>query len=95
MGKRVTIEVKEELAEIFKAIDAENCYSCDTWGTDFDDHNTINDWAAYITQYVGNAIGFTVPLEVAVTAFKKVANLAINAMAAAGRNGSFPGRHYD
>lgn len=65
------------------------------WGTAFDDRNTINDWAAYIGQYNGQAIDMlNSPVEQRI-ALVKVAALAVAALEAFDRNDGFPPRHYD
>ena len=42
--------------EIFAQIDCERAYQDKTWGSEFDNKNTVNDWIAYIVKYLGNAI---------------------------------------
>lgn len=93
--KRVTIEVKEEIAELLLALDREHCYACDKWGHDFDDHNTINDWVAYINIYLGHASTTMATPDQVEAGFLKAANLALSALAVLKRNGKFPDRHYD
>jgi len=93
--KRVMIEVREDLAPIFQAIDKENCYACDKWGTDFDDHNTINDWAAYVNIYLAHATTLRATVEQQKSGVIKAGNLCIGALLALARNGKFADRHYD
>jgi hypothetical protein len=93
--KKVKIEVKESLSKIFEQIDNENCYACDQWGYDFDDHNTINDWISYMTIYMGRAVNLKASKEEQRKNLKKVANLAVSAIESFDRNNGFPKRHYD
>jgi hypothetical protein len=72
------------------------------WGTDFDDANTINDWISYITGYTGHVYdyarssrGRVQDLDGVRSELLKVAGLALSAVKAMDRNGSFPPRHYD
>jgi hypothetical protein len=89
------IEVKEEIADLLLALDKEHCYSCDKWGHDFDDQNTINDWVAYINQYLSLATPMNATPEQVRAGFTKAMNLCLNALAAERRNGKFPDRRYD
>lgn len=93
--KRVTIEVKAEIADLLVALDREHCYSCDKWGHDFDDHNTINDWVSYINQYLALATPMDATDAQVQAGFTKAMNLCLSALAARGRNGKFAPRHYD
>lgn len=95
MPKRVTIEVKEEIADLLLALDKEHCYSCSKWGHDFDDQNTINDWVAFVNQYLALATPIMATDNQIKAGFTKAMNLCLNALAALKRNGKFPGRHYD
>lgn len=42
--------------EIFRAIEDERTYQDEIWGRDFDQCNTINDWSAFIVNYLGRAV---------------------------------------
>jgi len=69
------------------------------WGTDFDDKNTANDWAAYIIAYIGKAT-YTGRDEVYspekfITNMKKAASLCLSAIFAVKRNGDCAPRHYE
>lgn len=93
--KMTTIEARSEIAELLVAVDKEYCYACDRWGREFDDRNTINDWVAYINQYLVLATLAGATHEQVEAGFIKAANLAVSAIAALKRNGKFPERHYD
>ncbi len=81
--------------KIFEQIKNERIYQDKKWGTDFDNANTVNDWAAYIANYTGRATSIgLVPLEQR-AGMLEVAALAIAALEAFDRNGEFPPRHYD
>jgi uncharacterized protein YcbX len=41
---------------IFAAIETEREYQDDKWGKTFDHRNTPNDWVAYISKYLGQAV---------------------------------------
>ncbi len=66
------------------------------WSYEFDDKNTINDWAAYIQIYLGRAVQTS--NEMPDSEFRKnmvkVATLAAAAVEAVDR-GATPARHYD
>ncbi len=83
------------LNEILEDLKKERCYSCDKWGNDFDDANTLNDWVAYICMYAGDSAKMKTPAEDSYIFLKKVANLAISAMHAYKRNGKWSDRHYE
>ncbi len=65
------------------------------WGHAFDDRNTANDWAKYISDYAGGAA----PLKFSAANFRRkmvqVAALAFAAIETLERNGSIAPRHYD
>lgn len=88
-------EHKEILDKVVKMVLKEHCYSCDKWGTDFDDHNTINDWVAYITNYVSESTNIKYDIKAQRVGLIKAANLCISALVASYRNGKFADRHYD
>lgn len=82
--------------KIFEELDSENEYALQKWGGhDFDDKNTLNDWAAYVGEYVGKATTFTADKETQRTNLIKAANLLVGAIEAMDRNGGFPNRHYE
>ena len=66
------------------------------WGTDFDDHNTLNDWATYVGIYVARATSIENKNNQALQydALIKAAGLALTA-AARVRQGAVDPRHYD
>ena len=41
---------------IFTAIELERQYQDKKWGSVFDSKNTPNDWVAYMTKYLGQAV---------------------------------------
>jgi hypothetical protein len=73
----------------------ERKYQDEKWGTEFDDKNTLNDWAAYIGRYTGNAISIDSPPKTQRKQLLKVATIAVAAVQAFDRNGGFPSRHYE
>jgi hypothetical protein len=93
--KKKIIRVKVDLSSILELIDSENCYACDKFGHDFDDHNTLNDWVTYINIYLSDASRMNATPEQVKAGLVKAANLCVSALAALERNGKFPDRHYD
>jgi len=90
--------------KIIKDIEAEREYAAQYWNEDFDRNNSINDWAAYINQYLARATkmrpaDFSESMEQQRDrqriALVKVAGLAISALEAFDRNEEFYPRHYD
>jgi hypothetical protein len=90
------VNITEARDKIFEEIDEEQEYAIQCWGEKFDEKNTLNDWAAYITKYVGNAIDFSNVDNPEMQKIKlvKAANLAINAAAHIEAKKVAP-RHYD
>lgn len=76
-------------------ITAERDYQDSKWGRAFDDKNTVNDWAAYITQYLSRATVMGVKPDKQREALVKTAALCVAALEAFDRNGAFTNRHYD
>lgn len=74
----------------------EAAYAYKKWGTDFDNKNTLNDWAAYISIYAGEAVRMdhAGDPEAQYAKLIKVANLALTA-AYRVRMGTIAPRHYD
>lgn len=83
------------LGPILEQIRCERDYQDGKWGKEFDDKNTINDWAAYINIYLSHStvMGAT-PLEQR-NALLKVAALAVAALETDSRNEGLAKRHYD
>lgn len=81
--------------EIFEAISAERDYQDGVWGTKFDDKNTPNDWATFLTQYAGKVAPLQMETEVYRKNLVKVAAIAVAALEALERTGAPVKRHYD
>lgn len=64
------------------------------WGTDFDSKNTLNDWAAYINIYLGQALKMGATTDEVRKNLRKAAGLALSALRWAEGGGVAP-RHYD
>ena len=77
--------------DVFEKIEAERAYQDVKWGTAFDSRNTPNDWVAYISKYLGQAV--TMPFDPGAfrTQLLKVATLATAAL----EQESYAPRHYD
>lgn len=97
MGK----DFNEKLASriIVAEIEKERVRQRDLWGNDFDDKNTANDWAAYISNWV-NVGAYSRRLEQFTSErFRehliKAAALCIAAIEAIDRNGQCAPRHYE
>lgn len=82
------------MLEILDEIMQERAYQEAKWGTAFDNNNTLNDWSAYISRYLGQAT-FAQTHEESRRQFVKVATLALAAIESYDRNSGFPKRHYD
>jgi hypothetical protein len=81
--------------KVLKDIRNERDYQDTQWGQEFDDKNTLNDWATYIIIYLGNATSMgTDPAEQR-RQLIKVATLSVAALESFDRNNGFPPRHYD
>lgn len=83
-------------SSIHKELDAEREYQLSKGRSyDFDDANTVSDWAAYINIHLGRAVikggNFTNYRKNMV----KIATLACAALEAWDRNKGFPPRHFD
>jgi hypothetical protein len=73
---------------ILEDITAERAYQEKSWGTAFDDRNTLNDWVAYAASMKAT------PAEQR-EGILKTATILIAAVEAFDRNKGFPPRHYD
>lgn len=84
-------------AEILEEIAIERGHQDLKWGTEFDDKNTINDWATYINVYLTRATNMDLvgggPAQY--RALLKVAALAVAALETYERTGGFAPRHYE
>lgn len=80
--------------EIFTQVDAEIEYATAKWGTEFDDKNTLNDWAAYATNYLGQALRMDADKDKQEVALLKTIGLLVNALARV-KTGTLAARHYD
>jgi hypothetical protein len=82
--------------QIFEAINKERDYQNTLWGSEFDTHNTADDWATFITYYVTrnlvkknfNQRDFEIDMI-------KVASIAIAAIESCGETGKFSPRHWE
>jgi hypothetical protein len=77
--------------EIFDAVEKERAYQDGIWGREFDDKNTSNDWIAYITKYLGQAL--TLPWNK--ETFQKQILKAMTLCCAVLERDSYAARHYD
>lgn len=78
------------------AVRSEVQYAEETWGREFDDKNTMNDWVTYITMYASDAakIVHMDDQDYQYRMMIKVAGLALNA-AQRIRTNDISDRHYD
>lgn len=83
-----------ERQKIFDEVATELNTNAAVWGDEFDDKNTANDWVAYIAKYTGQAVTLPFDRERFEEQMKKVAGLAVSAIAASRRGGPAK-RHYD
>lgn len=83
------------LDEILGSIECEHLRAIEKYSSDFDDKNTPNDWAAYISSYALTASAYTSFNEARyVQNLTKAAGLCVSALKAYNRVGLVP-RHYD
>lgn len=94
-GQRNFILEEECQQNIINEIKAERDYQDKKWGYEFDDKNTLNDWATYINIYLAKATAMGIQKEEQRKMLVKVATLAVAALETFDRNGGFPNRHYD
>jgi hypothetical protein len=77
--------------QIFVDINGEREYQNNRWGNDFDSKNTPNDWVAYISKYLGQAVTMPFNEDTFRTQLLKVATLAVAAL----EQEKYAPRHYD
>ena len=80
--------------EIFAEIEKERAYQDTQWGTEFDNKNTLNDWAMYVVQQLGKATQHELPKEERRVRFMKAITLGIAALERDFDSEVAP-RHYD
>ncbi len=80
---------------ILEDILAERAYQDKVWSTAFDDKNTINDWVAYASIYMGQAASMKALPHEQRNGMLKAATLLVGAVQSFDRNQGFPPRHYD
>lgn len=78
--------------EFFIRIEEERNRQQTLWNNEFDDENTVNDWAMFITRYANYA---TTGERSFHDAMIKVAAIALAAVETYGRNSGLAPRHYD
>jgi hypothetical protein len=83
-------------ARVLAEVLSERSYQNKTWGTAFDDKNTLNDWVAYAVIYLGQAARMKAPPDEQRKGILKAATLLVGGIEAFDRNNnSFAPRHYD
>lgn len=82
-------------ASILIEIENERYYQDRRFGHEFDNRNTLNDWATYLGIYTAKATEMGKPSAKQREALVKVAAIAVAAIEAFDRNVGFPSRHYD
>jgi hypothetical protein len=85
----------QDLMDIVQEILTERQRAEDQWGTGFDDLNTLNDWVAYITEYVSSSAKFGMTIAESRAQLIKTGGLIFAALMALERNGQWAPRHYD
>ncbi len=83
------------MENILNEIRKEREHQDQKFGTEFYDRNTINDWNAYLTIHLANAVKMGTSKEEQRRQLMKVATLGVAALQAFDRNDGFPPRHYD
>lgn len=80
--------------EIFDEVRKELEYANQKWGDEFDSKNTLNDWAAYTTIYMSQALRMDAEIDQIDANLRKAIGLLVNALRAS-RLGTLAKRHYD
>lgn len=80
---------------ILAEIKAEREYQEGRWGAQFDDKNTVSDWAAYIGNYTGRATSMSASKVEQRLNLMKAAAIAVAAVESFDRNNGFAARHFD
>lgn len=83
------------LPSVLAEVELERRYQNGKWGQGFDNLNTINDWSAYISQWLGKATSHTQSPVGGRDNLIQVAALAVAAVEAFDRSESWAERHYD
>jgi len=83
------------MSQVLEEIRAEREYQDEQWGTEFDDKNTLNDWAMYVNVYMAQAAAMTCPPEQQQKNMLKAATLLVAVVETFDRNGGFAPRHYE
>ena len=81
--------------QVLNDIAGEREYEDRTWGSPFDDKNTVNDWSAYANIYLSDATRMKATPEEQRKGVLKAATLLVAAVEAFDRNKGFMPRHYD
>jgi len=88
-----------ENQNVIEALIAERARQQKLWGNEFDDKNTANDWATYISNYVAAGAYSGRQDKYTPERFRehlvKAATLCIAAIEAIDRNGGCAPRHYE
>jgi hypothetical protein len=85
-----------ERQQIFDAISKERAYQDVLWGPTFDDYNTADDWATFITYYVTRSlVSKKFDQDKFVVDLIKVAALAVAAIETCNRTRNFSPRHWE
>jgi hypothetical protein len=83
------------LAGILTDMIKERVYEENTWGTVFDNKNTLNDWVTFTNIYLGGAAAIKATPGEQRKGVLKAATLLVAALQSFDRNGGFAPRHYD
>ena len=73
-------------ARVLAEVLSERSYQNKTWGTAFDDKNTLNDWVAYAVIYLGQAARMKAPPDEQRKGILKAATLLVGGIEAFDRN---------
>ena len=80
---------------IYDLFEKERGYQMSLWSDEFDDKNTLHDWVAYITRYLGRLTDNTATKKAQKYDLIKIGALVVAALETFERNSGFPPRHYD
>lgn len=82
------------MKEILDEVAAEREYALKKWGEEFDDKNTLNDWAVYINIYLSKALAMGASKEDVEKNLTKALGLVVSALIRVKEDTLAP-RHYD
>lgn len=84
----------KDISEVIDGVEQEVRRARNIWGREFDEQNTLNDWAAHTNHYLAKALAIGTPREAVIDGLRKAAGLVVSALWHA-ENDCLARRHYD